>query len=450
MSDRRSHAPAGRRALLVATGAVLATAPLALRAQDDAARPISLREAIDLAQRNAPATVQARGAERTASAQHRTALGAYLPSLNLNAGTGLTKGVQFFQGRLVELVGNPWNYNNGVGANLELFDGGRRWFELGRTRAQQDAAEAGLVSARFDVALQVKQQFYAALAARESEAAARAQLEQAEQQLKASIARLSAGVATLSDSLRSVIQVGNAQLALLTSQNDLRVANAALTRLVGSTATVTAAPEDTGSLPGPLPPEADLERLVADGPSILSAEATLAAARASRRSQRTQYLPTLSVSFNYSTNQASPEFATNNLLLLGGNNPNRRTMNFNFSYPLFNGFTREQQTVQASVAQDNAEAALRDAKLAARQSLTQLLRAEANAVARVQVQQQAIAAAQEDLRVQQQRYALGASTLLDLLSSQTQLNQARQALIQARFDARVARAQLESLIGRTL
>ena len=61
-----------------------------------------------------------------------------------------------------------------------------------------------------------------------------------------------------------------------------------------------------------------------------------------------------------------------------------------------------------------------------------------------------VAAAEEDLRVQQQRYALGASTLLDLLTSQTQLNQARQALIQARFDGRIARAQLSALVGREL
>ena len=66
------------------------------------------------------------------------------------------------------------------------------------------------------------------------------------------------------------------------------------------------------------------------------------------------------------------------------------------------------------------------------------------------MQQQAIAAADEDLRVQQQRYALGASTLLDLLASQTALNQSRQALIQARFDGRVARAQLAALLGKPL
>ena len=59
-------------------------------------------------------------------------------------------------------------------------------------------------------------------------------------------------------------------------------------------------------------------------------------------------------------------------------------------------------------------------------------------------------AAQEDLRVQQQRYALGASTLLDLLTSQSTLNGARASLIQARQDYRIARAQIEAIIGRDL
>ena len=45
---------------------------------------------------------------------------------------------------------------------------------------------------------------------------------------------------------------------------------------------------------------------------------------------------------------------------------------------------------------------------------------------------------------------LGASTLLDVLTSQSTLDAARLALIQARQDFRVARAQLESLVGKEL
>jgi outer membrane protein len=125
-------------------------------------------------------------------------------------------------------------------------------------------------------------------------------------------------------------------------------------------------------------------------------------------------------------------------------------MTFNFSYPAFNGFQREQQAVQVDVALRTAEAQLRDARLATRQQLVTQLRALQGAQARARVQQASIAAAEEDLRVQQQRYALGVSTLLDLLTSQAQLNQARQALIQARLDGRIARAQLSALVGRDL
>ena len=456
MTRRNLFSRAVGQALIL--GAVLVAAPLGekplsaqpLTVADDGARPISLADAIQMAQRNSPAVVQARGLERTAGAARRAALGAYLPSLNLNGSSSRTQGVQFFQGQLVPLTGNPWNYNNGLGTQLELFDGGRRWQELARVRATGDVADATTIQARFDAALQVTQQYYAALAARESESAARAQLEQAEQQLKASTARVAAGVATKSDSLRSAIQLGNAQLAVLTSQNDLRVANAALTRVVGSTTTVTTSPSDSAESMPTVPLEPELETLISRGPAVQLAEANLLAARASRKAQRSQYLPTLSMSYNYSYTQSSKSFTGGNLFLLGGNDPNRQNMSFNFSYPLFNGFAREQGAVQADVTLRNAEAQLRDARLGARQTLTSQLRALANAQARVQVQLAAIAAAEEDLRVQQQRYALGASTLLDLLTSQTQLNQARQALIQARLDGRIARAQLSSLVGRDL
>ena len=440
--------------VMVALGAVLLAAPLSSGAQpasrDEEARPIRLREAIEQAQRNAPGAVAARGVERNAAAASRSALAAYIPNLTLNAGSARTQGVQFFQGTLVPLRGDPWNYNNGLAASLQLFDGNQRWYELSRSRAVADAADAASIQARFEAALQTKQQFYAALAARESEAAARAQLEQAEQQLKASTARFVAGVATKSDSLRSAIQLGNAQLAVLTAENDLRVANAALTRVIGSQVLVTPAPDDTVEVNGALPTEEELQALIARSPAVMQAEANLMAARAGRKAQRSTYLPSLTMSYNYSYTQTSKTFSTSDIWLFSGGNPNRQQLNFNLSYPLFNGLVREQQSVQIDVALRNAEAQLRDARLGARQNLTTQLRTLNNAQARVQVQLAAVAAAEEDLRVQQQRYQLGASTLLDLLTSQTQLNQARQALIQARFDGRIARAQLSALVGREL
>ena len=120
------------------------------------------------------------------------------------------------------------------------------------------------------------------------------------------------------------------------------------------------------------------------------------------------------------------------------------------NFPFFNQGAREEQVVRARVAEDVAEAQLRDTRLAARQLFVQYLSVFRSAEQRIQIQLASVAAAQEDLRVQERRYTLGASTFLDVLTSQTTLSQALAALIQARFDARVAKATLETLTGKDL
>jgi len=283
------------------------------------------------------------------------------------------------------------------------------------------------------------------LAARESQAAAQAQLEQAEQQLKVSSARVAAGAATRSDSLRAIIQVGNARLALVQADNQLNSANAALTRLVATPFQVTATPSDTVTEVTAAPDSAQLARLAAVGPAVDQARAQHRAARAGLRSAWTNYLPTLGMSYNRGGNGASPNFDLSPDPVVYSNR-----LSFGLSFPIFDNWQREQQRVQADVAADVAQAQLRDAQLLAQQTLVQNLGTLRTAQERIDIQQASVAAAEEDLRVQQQRYALGASTQLDVLTSQTQLNQARAQLIQARYDYRVARASIEALIGRPL
>lgn len=423
-------------------------APIAIAAQQpggDGARPIALDEAVRQAQRNAPAAVTARNALRTTAAAVRTAYAQYFPSLSVSGSGSRQGGETFFQGQLVPYKGSPWSFSRGMSASLELFDGGRRWFNLRAAEANVDAADASETSQRFNIALQVKQQYFAVLAARESEAAARRQLEQAAEQLKSSTAKVRAGAATKSDSLRSAIQVGNARLAQLTAQNNLRVANAGLSRLVGASDVVTAMPADTAEMGRIVLDSAQLTAMALDGPSVRQAEAALVAARASKKAAKTPYMPTINSSYSLSGNNTSDTFDWGS-----GRIPKQNSLRFSLNFPLFNNLSREENVMRTSVAEDNAVAALRDAKLAQQQSLVQFLGAFRTAEERVAIQLSSVAAAEEDLRVQQQRYNLGASVLLDLLTSQTTLDQARASLIQARYDARIAKAQVEALVGRDL
>jgi len=413
---------------------------------DTTATPISLAEAIRLAQQNSPATVQARGTIQTSSLGVKQAYSAFLPSINLSAGTNNQSGDRFdTQGNLVPFTGNPTNYSTGLNASLQLFDGGKRLFDIKKNKADVNAAEASEVTQMYQVGLLVKEQYYNILAARESQSASQAQIDLANQELKAASLRLRAGAATTSDSLRSVIQLGNARLALLTAQNNLGLANATLTRLVGSTRPVTATVSDTLDQQVIIPSLAELEPLVQKAPLVEQADAQLKSAEAASRSAKTAYMPTVNLNFSRGGSGLDPAFGLGDKRFAYN-----QSLNFSLSFPLFNNLNREVSVMRAEVAEDNAEVALRDARLQAHETLVQTLGQMTTAREQVSIQTASVTAALEDLRVQQKRYELGASTFLDVLTSQSQLDQARTSLIRARFDYRVAKAQLEALIGRDL
>src|SRR5918999_616119 len=261
---------------------VAAMLPLATLASQEAPRPITLDEAVRLAQRNAPVAVQARGQLRSSDAGVRGAYAAFLPDVDLSMRRAWRSGAEIV--RPGEIAGReePWSSAASANVGVQLFDGGSRFYELRRARAQQDAAEANDINQRFQIALDVSQAFYDGLAARESEAAARAQLEQAQAQMRTATALMAAGAATKSDSLRSAIQIGNAQLAIITAQNALRTAEATLTRLVATPFPVTPADDSLEAQPLALD-SLSLERLAADGPPVREAASQWQVARASQK-----------------------------------------------------------------------------------------------------------------------------------------------------------------------
>lgn len=429
---------------LVAGGLVLAATAWG----DPPPKPITLDDAVAMAQTNALAIVQAQGQERTSAAGVRSAYASFIPSVSLSAGAtrqlpSAGARTRIENGQIVTLPSEPWSSNVGLGANVQLFSGGRRFFDLHQAQARATIATGSLEAQRFATTLAVKQQYYNVLAARESEASAQAQLDQAEQQLRAAIARVRARNATRSDSLRSEIQVRSARLAVLDAHNAVELAGASLTHVVGAPYPVTAANADSLEPPALALDETALREMLENGPDVRQARASLDAARAARRGAWTSYLPSVNASYSRSGSGPGDTFFNDQFSYSGA-------LRLSLSLPLFDQLQREAQVTQAEVGERTAEAAVRDARLGALESLSSSLGAFRSAVERVASETASVAAADEDLRVQRQRYAVGNSTILDVLTSQAQLDQARHDLIRARYDQRIAKAQLEALVGRNL
>jgi outer membrane protein len=410
-------------------------------------RSITLEEAIRLSTRVQPDVIRAASAVRTAGAQKRNAWGAFLPSLSASS-----SGSDFFsegENRVDPVTGlvtsgNSTNrsINTSLSASVDLFTGFRRGAELSAARANVNAADASLINSQFQQALTTTNQFLDALAAAQLLRVRQASVRRAEEQLKTSIAKLRAGSATRSDSLRSLVILGNTQLDLITTQTDLATAEANLARLIGESGRVHAIDDSSFYV---VLPAVDTQALRSEAetksPQVQSAASSAAAARASVRASRSAYWPTLALSANtgWSGNRA------NDYQLL-----NQRQVSLALRWSLFDRFDRELAITQREADLDVAEATATDAKRAVEASLQQRLAELDAAKTRIQITQTSVAAATEDLRVQQERYRLGASTIVDVLTSQEALNQAEVDIVNARFDYLRAKAQLEALIGRKL
>lgn len=437
----------------IALAAAALAAPLAAQAGPsatlaaDPSRPsIGLEEAIQRAQAVLPLVAQANAQLTNASAQKRTAVGAYLPNVNATGNWGR---LYSENSRPDPITGAPVTAGSSVNslaiggnANLVLFDGFQRSANSKAAGATYASAEAGLINARYQARLQVTQQFVAALAAAQLVSVREAALKRAEEQLRQAVARLRAGSATRSDSLRARVQVGTAQQDLVTAFAQLRAQEATLGQLVGEERPVAAREDSTVyRLVGALERDALTAEALAQSPQVTSAERSAVAARASLTAAKRVYFPTISAN-------ASATWNGNNLLdyqLF-----NQRQLSFVLNWPLFNRFVREQNITTQSANAAVAEAQAADTRRQVVAAVEAQLAALQAATERVRLTQLNVVAAEEDLRVQNERYRLGAATALDVLTSQEALTQAEVNVVSARFDYARAKAQLEALLGRTL
>jgi outer membrane protein TolC len=421
---------------------ILAVCPL--RAQD---RVVTLADAIRLAERTQPSMVQAQAEVRTAAAQRRNAWGNFLPSLT--AGSSASEFFSEGASRVDPVTGQLTSGNStnrsvstSLSASVDLFTGFRRGAELQAAKAGQAQADASLVDARFQQALGTTNLFFDALSAAQLVSVREASVHRAEEQLKVSVSKLRAGSATRSDSLRSLVTLGSARLDLIQAQTDLATAEANLARQVGEVGRIRAADDSsfhqvlTAIDTVGLRTEAESR-----SPRIQTAVATESVALANVRASRAAYWPSLTLGANTGWNASR----TNDYTFL-----NQRALSLQLSWQLFNRFDRELAIAQREATYDVAQATAEDERRAVQAELTARLAELDAARSKIDITVTSVAAATEDLRVQQERYRLGASTIVDVLTSQEALNQAEVDVVNARFDYLRAKAQLEALIGRTL
>ena len=327
---------------------------------------VTLEDAIQRAVMVSPQIAQAEQRVVNAGESKRTAVGSFLPTISTGSGMSVRSSDRFDSNTDRMVSGSSNSYNASINARYNLFQGGQRFSELSRVKADYVAAEALRKDQDFNVIFQTKNLFFEALRQQELREVARLRIEQATQSLEMTRMRQQLGGGTVSDTLRARLELINARQALLTAENATQIARFGLGRQIGMSEPVApVVPEDLNPAPLGLEQIEVLRIAESESPSVVAANATLNAAEQAYSSAKASYLPTFSLNsgYNWSNQQASFDQGMTSW-----------NLNFNMSYPLFNGFSREASVVRAESSAYVARLQEDDARRGARQEADAALR----------------------------------------------------------------------------
>lgn len=355
---------------------------------------LTLADVIDVALGNNPQTRITWAQSRAAASAYASARGRWMPSLQADASGGPVRAVSSNPARIPN---DRTTVSTTLSLQYLLFDFGTRGGAMSAAHEALFAADLTHNSAVQSVVLQSEGAYFTYQASRGLVEASKQTLATAQANLSAAERRHDVGLATIADVLQARTAMAQSRLASQTAEGNLQAARTQLALALGLPAN---APFDVVADSGATPVLAVAEnvdsliaRAMRERPDVMAARATARQSAQQVRVARSAMLPSIVVG-------ASRGQAFSNVDALDGTT---FALTFGLSVPLFYGLSR---------ASDVATA---------RDLLTSATRSE---------------------EVARGRYAEGVGSILDLLTAQSALADARAQAIQSRWTWYAALAQL--------
>jgi outer membrane protein len=393
---------------------------------------LTLAEVVDLGLRNNAVTRISWANARAAAAAYGSEKGAYFPTIDGDV-TGTRLKTVASQGRsaVTQSVLSP-----SLSLSYLLFDFGGRSGNVGAARNALLAANYSHNSTLQGVVLQIQTAYFQYIANRALLEAQRTTVKEAQANLAAAEERRRVGVATIADVLQARTAASQAELAAQATEGEVQTSRGALALSLGIPANLPY-DIDTAAAHAPVSELTDsVDTLIAgalrDRPDLEASRAEFEASRAQISVARANRLPSLELS-----GSAGRTYTTT--LPNGGNN---YTISLGLRIPLFAGFSRVYDQQQAAA---EADAAAARTDLLSQQVTYQVFSsyyALQTAARRARTARDLIASAEQSNEVALGRYKAGVGSVLDLLSAQTALADARAQQVLAQLQWNTSLAQL--------
>lgn len=402
-------------------------------------QPLTLVQLTDLALSNNPSTRIAWAEVRNSDAGVELARAGYWPQL------AVTYGYE----RLKSSSGNSTvavlqkRYGPSVDLSWLLFDFGTRSGTVDAAKYSRTASELDANQTLQDLILQVEQDYYLVLGLQAVQDADVQSVKDANANLDNANQRKSSGLATIGDVYQAQAALAGAKLALQTAQGQLASARGTLAIALGYPADtdVPLAPwesEIDAKMPAP-----NIHDLLAEAagarPELLAAKAQQQAAVSGLEAARGRGWPSLTL--NGSAGRTTTEINANK------NTANTYDADLTLSFPLFSGFANQAAVRQAQAAVDVADATNEQLVQAVQLEVWQAYQNMRTAVSNLDTADLQLQSSQQAADVTQARYKNGLDSILDVLSAQATLANARVQQVQARLNWFAALAAMGHALG---
>ncbi len=422
-----------------------------------AQQELTLNQAVQIALHNNSGLKQSVNGISGYESNVLAAYGNFLPSLGLsgswdwsksdikNAGFIIINGVPFS----TSASSQNRSYSASVNSNWTLFDGLANFAALSQSQNNLESAEASLQRLKQDIVFQTISLYYDVISKQKLLSVKEEDLKWNQKNLETIRERNKLGAATLADVYQQEVAEGNAELQLVTTQNDLESSKNDLLYYLGKDVfeeyvfSDSLSGDEKGILSSDLLKDFDnLTELVTRAydnrqdykSAILDLESTLNGVTIARSG----HLPSLT---------ANGFYAYQGDRLSELDQSKRLAFGLTLSIPIFSGWSVSNRVQIAEVQAENKEIDLKDLERDIKRQIETIYLQLKVAKKGLDVSQRNVKSASENLKIEEEKYSIGSGKLLDVLIANSNYTTAQSDLINSQYAYIVLSEKLKYTLG---
>ena len=382
----------------------------------------------------------------------------FLPSANINSGADYRRNNQKIvftdpsTGNDVERTGDgiiTKTYNSTLGLNYTLFDGLGRKYNYKQLKETYNLTELQVRETIENTYLQLFTIYFQIARLSENTDNLKEALTISKKRLERAKYQYEFGQATKLEFLNAQVDVNNDSISYISAEQQLSNAKRGLNVILGVDKETSYLVETNVNYNKLLNYE-DLEVKTLQNNSLLKQnEKNIAISEFNIKVSKSNYFPTLNFNASYGLNRTENENLVNpfGARLITSNGLNA---GLNLTWNIFDGGTRKTQVKNAVIALDNQKIALEQQKVNIKNNLKNTWENYKNQLFILKAQEQNVLTTKNNFDRTEERFKLGQITSVEFRQAQINLLNAKTALNNAKFDAKLIELQLFQLSGDIL